>query len=150
MAKVYTLEELRSWTPERRHQLYMNARDKPEGKYIIELIDKNSLSLSSGALTLDSPLYLQILDLVWSEEGKKAAFAATDQGLPALCGVDALLTAKLGTLYGKHDLGTANAGSAIAELMRHHGYEKIGEGRCPERCTAKSGAIWRARGKASN
>jgi hypothetical protein len=143
MAKTYTLEELRSWTPEKLHQLYTNAAKHSGGKYIIDLIDQNGLPLSSGGLSFDDPIYRKIIEIIWSNEGKALAIEATKQGIPALCGVDILLRQELGDRYGKHDLGTASAGDVVAKMMRHLGYREIGEGKCPPGCTAKTGLRWR-------
>jgi len=142
MAKIYTLDELKSWTPEKRKGVYLNAKKHPDGQYIVDLIDQNGLSLSSGGLSLDDPVYRRIVEICWSTEGRKAAVEATKQGLPALCGVDPLLQADLGDQYGKFDLGTASAGSVVAEVMHHLGYRKSGSGPCPSNCTAKTGAKW--------
>lgn len=143
MAKVYTLEELRTWTPERRLDLYRNAKARPDGAYIVEMIDQHGLSLSAGGLSLNDPVFLKIVDVTWSKEGQAAAVEATKAGLPALAGVDRLLQKELGDRYGKHDLGTASAGSVVAEVMRHLGYKEAGSGACPPDCTAKTGMRWK-------
>ena len=143
MKKQYTLEELKAWAPEKRKKLYDNAKRHPDGAYIVELIEKNGLSLSSGGLSFDDPVHQRIVDIIWSVAGQKAAVEATKKGLPALCGVDMLLQAELGDLYHKHDLGTASAGSVVAELMRHLGYKEAGKGKCPPECTAKTGERWK-------
>ncbi len=143
MAKTYTLEDLRSWTPEKRRNLYLNAKKHPDGQYIVDMIDQNGLALSSGGLRLDDPVFLKMVELAWSPAGQKAAIDATKQGMPALCGVDILWQAELGDLYGKHDLGTASAGAVVAEVMRHLGYREAGQGTCPPNCTARTGMKWR-------
>jgi hypothetical protein len=48
--------------------------------------------------------------------------AATEKGLPALCGVEPLLTKELGSRYNPHYMGTNSAGVIMGELMRHLGY----------------------------
>lgn len=143
MSKIYSLEDLRSWSPEKRKAVYVNALKHPSGQYIVDLIVQNGLALSSGGLRTDDPVYRRIVDLAWSIQGQKAAVAATKQGVPALCGVDVLLQADLGNLYGKYDLGTASAGAIVAEVMRHLGYKEAGQGSCPQNCTAKTGMKWR-------
>jgi hypothetical protein len=50
MAKVYTREELMSWTPAQRLSLYKNAKTRPEGKYIADMIDEHGMALSSGEI----------------------------------------------------------------------------------------------------
>jgi hypothetical protein len=143
MAKVFTLMELQGWPPERRKQLYDNAKKSPSGQYIVDLITENGLALSSGGLSLDDPVFLRIVEVAWSRQGQEAAVDATKAGMPALCGVDRLLSAELGDRYGKHDLGTASAGSVVAEVMRHLGYREAGQGSCPVDCTAKTGMRWK-------
>lgn len=142
MSKTFTLDELRSWTPEKRKALYLNAKKHPSGQYIVDLIDQNGLSLSSGGLTADDPVHRTIVEVTWSTLGKKAALEATKRGEPAVCGVDILLQAKLGDLYGKYDLGTASAGAVVAEMMRHLGYREAGQGKCPSGCAARTGMKW--------
>ena len=142
MAKVYTLKELKTWTPERRLQLYRNAKARPEGAYIVEMIDENGLPLSTGALSSNDPLYLQMVEIAWSKAGKEAAVSATKQGFPALCGVDRLLRDQLGDRYHKHNMGTFSAGGAVAEVMRHLGYREKGTGKCSDDCVARTGIMW--------
>jgi hypothetical protein len=143
MAKIYTLEDLRSLSPESRRNLYANAKRHPEGRYIVDLIEQNGLSLSMpGGLKADDPVYLRIADLVWSPQGREAAIQATKQGIPAVCGVDILLQADLGDQYSSHDQGTNAAGVIVAELMRHLGYKEAGQGSCPNDCRAKTGMKW--------
>jgi hypothetical protein len=143
MPKIFTLDELRSWTAEKRRDVYQNAKKSPEGKYIIDLIEQNGLSLSSGGLSLDDPVHLRIVEIAWSIAGQQAAIDATQQGIPALCGVDLLLQAELGDLYGKHDLGTASAGAVVAAVMRHRGFREAGSGKCPPNCTVRTAMKWR-------
>ena len=140
--KVFTLEELRAWTPERRLTLYNNAKKHADGKYIVEMIDENGLSLSSGALSINDPLYLEMVDIAWSTDGRKAAVEATKAGFPALCGVDRLFRDRLGDKYHKHNMGTFSAGGAVAEVMRHLGYRQRGNGKCPADCVARTGIVW--------
>lgn len=45
--------------------------------------------------------------------------------------------------YGRTAQGTMNAGSLVAELMRHAGYEKDGEGPLPATCIARMAAMWK-------
>ena len=98
----------------------------------------------SGGLSFDDPVHRRIVEVIWSPpQGPKAAIDTTKQGLPALCGVDILLQAQLGDLYHKHDLGTASAGSVVAELMRHLGYKQEGRANCPPECTARTGEKWK-------
>ncbi|RWL98466.1 MAG: hypothetical protein E5X80_03230 [Mesorhizobium sp.] len=62
-------------------------------------------------------------EIAWSTEGKKLMVEAAEAGLPALAGIEPLIVADLGPLYHPHDLGTADAGSIVGQVMRHLGYE---------------------------
>lgn len=143
MPKVYTLDELKSWTPERRLALYTNAKKHPDGAYIVQMIDDNGLSLSTSWMSIHDPVFRQIHDIAWSPEGKRAAVEATEKGWPAISGVDLLLKEKLGDKYRSEDKGTLSAGSVVAEVMRHLGYREAGTGKCPEGCVAKTGMTWK-------
>jgi hypothetical protein len=144
--KTYTLEDLKAMTPERRLSLYQNAKERlgAGGQEIMDLIDNSGLPLSSGGLQADDPLYLEMEEIIWSEEGRTAALAATTDGRPALSGIDPLLKRKLGDRYGPYDQGTLNAGYIVAGLMRHLGYHERGQGKCADGCVAKTGIIWEA------
>lgn len=134
-------------TPEQRGNLYQNATKRREhgGQAIIDLMDKAGLSLSSGGMRSDDPAYLRMEEIIWSTEGRKAAIGATENGLPALAGVDPLISADLGERYNPHDGGTVNAGYILAGLMRHLGYLEDGTGNCPDGCVAKTALKWRLR-----
>jgi hypothetical protein len=87
-----------SMSAERRAQLYQNAVQRRDrgGQEVIDLIDSSGLPLRSGGMRNSDPAYLEMERIIWSEEGRKAALAATAQGLPALCGVEPLLKKGLG------------------------------------------------------
>jgi len=138
-------QKIRNMKPEERRQLYENARKHPDGQEVIDFINAEGLALSSGGLSLDHPVHRRIVELVWSKEAQRRAIEATNNGIPALCGVDPLLQADLGDHYAKYDLGTASAGAVVAEVMRHLGYVEDGHGSCPDGCRAKTGLKWRPR-----
>jgi hypothetical protein len=142
-----TLDDLKRMSPEERSRLYKNAVDRREkgGQAIIDLIDSLGLPLSSGGLTRDDPVYLKMRDIIWSNEARKAAKAATEQGLPALCGVEPLLIKELGDRYSPHDWGTVTAGAIMGDVMRHLGYIANGDAKCPEGSVAKTAMTWRTR-----
>lgn len=135
---TYSLEDLKEMTPEQRAALYQNAARLREngGQAIIDLIDSSGLSLSSGGIRSDDPTYLKMEEIIWSTEGRKAAIKATESGLPALAGVDPLISDELGGRYNPHDDGTRSAGYIQAGLMRHLGFVEDGQGRMPEGCVA--------------
>jgi hypothetical protein len=142
--KTYTLEDLKLMSPEKRSQLYHNAveRRAKGGQEIIDLISSSGLPLRSGGMLLSDPVYLKMEEIIWGQEGRKAALAATEKGLPALSGVEPLLMKELGSQYTLHDDGTKNSGSIIAQLMRHLGYTAAGEVKCPEGGVAKTALKW--------
>ena len=111
-AKKYDIGDLKRMTPEQRAALYENARRglTEGGKEVIDLPDSSGLPLSAGGMTTSDPTFLRMEELVWSVAGRKAAIVATEEGLPALAGVEPLFTAELGERYHPHDGGTMNAG----------------------------------------
>lgn len=144
VVKIPSYDDLKKLSPERRLVLYQNAQRAKDngGEAVMAAIDASGLPLSSGSLTSDNPVFLRMVDIVWSLEAQAAAIAATEKGLPALCGVDPLLRAQLGDQYTPHDDGTMNAGWVVAQVMRHRGYKEAGNGKCPDGCIAKSGIVW--------
>jgi len=147
--KKYTLADLKAMSPERRAQLYQNAIERREkgGKEIIDLMDSSGLPLRSGGMRKDDPVSLKMTEVIWSSEGRKAALEATEKGLPALCGVEPLLTKALGDLYNPYDMGTNRAGVIIGELMTFLGYSPAGQAKCPEGGVAKTAMKWVLRKK---
>ncbi len=111
----------------------------------MDFIDSSGLPLRSNGMSKDDPVYLEMAKIIWSKEAQKAAIAATEQGYPALCGVEPLLIKKLGGRYSPHDMGTVNAGSIMGDVMRHLGYIANGEAKCPEGSVAKTAMTWRKR-----
>lgn len=136
-------------TPEARANLYENARKRlaEGGQEIIDLIDASGLPLRSGGMRLSDPVYLEMEEVIWSPTGRAAALAATEQGLPALAGVDPILQEALGSRYRPQDMGTVSAGSIIGELMRHLGFVAAGVAKMPAGCVAKTAMRWKSRAK---
>jgi hypothetical protein len=145
--KIPTLEDIKAMSPEQRAILYENARKRRAagGQAIMDLIDSNGLPLSAGGLRITDPTYIRMREIIWLN--REGAVKATDDGLPALAGVERFIVAELGDRYHPHDLGTANAGSLIAELMRHLGYVKDKEVRMPDGSVAKTAMKWKLRKK---
>jgi hypothetical protein len=150
-------EKLQGMKAAQLWQLYQNARrialsggaNAADAKQTVELIEASGLPYyEGGGLSEDDPRYLRMMDIVFSAEGRQAALNAVKRGLPAICGVDALIKNALGADYGKHDLGTSNAGYIVAKLMRQMGYEEAGTGSCPSGCVARTGMKWRPKSKA--
>jgi hypothetical protein len=147
--KTYTLDDLKSMSPDDRAVLYQHAvklRDKG-GQAIIDLINESGLPLRSGGMRMSDPIYLTMEDIIWRKESQKAAIEATERGLPALAGVEQFIRAELGERYHPHDQGTMNAGYIVGELMRHLGYDDNGAGKMPDGCVAKTAMKWKRRTK---
>ena len=144
---MWTKEKIAALEPIKRARLYANARAQgtAEGNAIAELIVDTGLPFSESAcLSIEDPLFLKMHEIVFSKEGRAAAMAAVEQGLPPLAGVDPLINQALMHDYGKHNMGTAHAGSIVAELMRHLGYQETGASApLPPGCVAKTGMLWR-------
>jgi hypothetical protein len=147
--KRYSLDDLRKMSPSQRATLYQNARRlrAEGGQAVMDLIDQSGLPLSEGDLTSDDPAYIRMIEIISSSEGRKAALDAVALGLPALAGVDPLVSADLGDQYGPHNGGTIAAGYIVAGLMRQLGYSENGVGKCPDNCVAKTGMKWMPRGR---
>jgi hypothetical protein len=95
-----------------------------------------------ACLTLDDPITVKMHEIINSKEGRAAAIAATQVGLPAMAGVDPLLQVALGVDYGPHNMGTATAGGLVGELMTSLGYRNTGQKELPAGCVAKTAAMW--------
>lgn len=147
MAKHWTLDDLEAMSPHDRHTLFKNAvrlSHTPEGAALKAMIDEAGLPFSENAMpSSDDPLVLKMYDIVNSPEGRAAAVASTKNDLPALAGVDPLLSQTLGADYGPHNWGTVIAGSMVGELMQSLGYRKVGRKSMPPGSVAKTAATWR-------
>ncbi|KRD72085.1 hypothetical protein [Ensifer sp. Root278] len=138
------LKTLQAMSPERRAQLYENAKRKRDdgGQAIMDLLDGSGLPLRSGGMTLNDPVYLAMEEIIWSPAGQIRLREAVEQGLPALAGVEPMIREALGERYHPHDLGTASAGAIVAEVMRHMGFTQSGTGKMPEGSVAKTAKLW--------
>jgi hypothetical protein len=143
----WTKEKIEALSPERREALFDNARAKgsPEAQHIIDLMVEHDLLVrSSGGLPRDHPTIQEIEEIIRSSEGRKAGKEASDQGLPAMAGVDHMLSAALGSKYGGHDT-TSWAGTLMAEVMAEAGYVQTRKKPMPVGCVAKTAAFFERR-----
>ena len=99
-------------------------------------------TLAGACLTMDDPITLRMQQIIDSPQGRHAATAAASAGLPAMAGVDPLLSTALGADYGKHNFATATAGDLVAKLMRSLGYTEAGSRSLPAHCVAKRAMMW--------
>jgi hypothetical protein len=145
VAKTYSLEELRSMAPDARAVLYQNALKRLDqgGQAIVDMIDQNGLSLSSGGMLTSDPDYIRMDEIIWAR--KPEALKAVEAGLPALAGIEPFIRAELGDRYRPQNGGTLNAGYLTAGLMRHLGFVDDGPGEMPAGSVAKPAMKWKLR-----
>jgi len=143
----WTKEKIEALSPEKREALFDNARAKgtPEAQRIIDIIVENDLPLGAGGgLPRDHPTIQEIEEIIMSDEGRAAGKQASDRGLPAMAGVDTMLSTALGSRYGKQDT-TSWAGTFMAEVMAEAGYVQTKRKAMPEDCIAKTAAFFEPR-----
>lgn len=143
----WTKEKIEALSPEKREALFDNARAKgtPEAEQIIDIIVEHDLLVrAGGGLPRDHPTIQEIEEIIMSDEGRAAGKQASDQNLPAMAGVDAMLSTALGSRYGNHDT-TSWAGTFMAEAMADAGYVQTKRKAMPEGCIAKTAAFFEPR-----
>jgi hypothetical protein len=138
--------KLRSMTSEERHRLWINARkiDSDEARSIAQMVEQIGLPYSDDQnLRHSDPVFLKMVDIIYSTEGKAAGLAASNLGLPAMAHIDPLLFAALGVDYGAHNEATVNAGAIVASMMTTLGFGRSGKkGKLPATCIAKTAEIY--------
>ena len=145
--KLPSLSQIMAMSASQRQTLYRNAvkLGTPEAKAVIALIVQNGLLLTSGGgLPRDHPIIQRIEDIACSAAGRAAARQASDDGLPAMAGVDPLLAAGVGGDYGLFDT-TQWAGTFVAAEMSSQGYRQVSKRPMPPGCVAKTAAFFRKR-----
>lgn len=146
MSKRWNREELKAMPIHERAELYKNAcrlGHTPQGAAVKKLIEEAGLPYSDDAcLTSDDPITIKMHDIIHSKQGREAAIAATQRGVPAMEGIDPLLQAALGVDYGAHNKGTATAGGLVGELMYSLGYKKKGVKTLPAHCVARTASVF--------
>ena len=143
----WTKEQIEALSLEKRETLFDNARDKgtPEAMRIIDLMVEHDLLVrAGGGLPREHPTIQEIEAIIRSDEGRKAGREASDEGLPAMAGVDHMLSAALGSRYGDHDT-TSWAGTLMAEVMAEAGYVQSKKKPMPQGCVAKTAAFFQKR-----
>lgn len=143
----WSKEKIEALPLERREALFDNARAKgtPEAQAIINLmIEYDLLVRAGGGLARDHPTIQVIEEIIRSNAGRKAGKEASDQGLPAMAGVDHMLSAALGSKYGPNDT-TSWAGTLMAEVMAEAGYVQTKKKPMPEGSIAKTAAFFEPR-----
>jgi hypothetical protein len=143
----WTKEKIEAMSLDRREVLFDNARAKgtPEAQRIIDLMVEHDLLVrSGGGLPREHPTILEIEEIIRSDEGRMAGKQASDDGLPAMAGVDHMLAAALGGKYGPNDT-TSWAGTLMAEVMAEAGYVQTRKKPMPKGCVAKTAAFFKKR-----
>lgn len=143
----WTKERIEALSSERREALFDNARAKgtPEAQRIIDLMVEHDLLVrSGGGLPREHPIIQEIEEIIRSDEGRKGGKQASDEGLPAMAGVDHMLAAALGSKYGTHDT-TSWAGTFMADVMADAGYVQTKKKPMPQGCVAKTAAFFEKR-----
>lgn len=140
----WTKEQIEALSPEKRETLFENARTKgtPEAQQIIDLMVENDLLVrASGGLPREHPTIQEIEEIIRSDEGRARGKKASDEGKPAMAGVDQMLSAALGSRYGNHDT-TSWAGTFMADVMADAGYVQTKKRAMPKGCVAKTAAFF--------
>ena len=140
----WTKEKIEALPPAKREALFDNARTKatPEAQLIIDLMVEHDLLVrEGGGLPRDHPTIQEIEDIIKSDKGRSAGKQASDEGLPAMAGVDRMLSTSLGSRYGSHDT-TSWAGTFMAEVMADAGYVQTKKKAMPADCIAKTAAFF--------
>jgi hypothetical protein len=143
----WTKEKIEALSPEKREALFDNARvkDTAEAQRIIDLMVEHDLLVrAGGGLPREHPTIQEIETIIKSDEGRQAGKEASDDGLPAMAGVDHMLSAALGSKYGGHDT-TSWAGTFMAEVMADAGYVQTRKKPMPVGCVAKTAAFFEKR-----
>jgi hypothetical protein len=142
----WTPEKIKAMSPSDRHTIWKRARTRQdeEAKKVVRMIEECGLPYSDDrCLTLDDPVTLKMYDIINSRDGIAAMIEATENGLPAIAGVDRRLNDALGVDYGGHNQATATAGSLIADCMHGQGYRNSGrKGKVGEGMVAKTAEIY--------
>lgn len=144
---AWTKEKIEDLPPEKREALFNNARAKgtEEAQMIIDLMVEHDLLITSGGgLPREHPTIQEMEEIIRSDIGRKAGKEASDQGLPAVAGVDHMLKEALGDRYGKHGT-TTWAGFLMAEVMNEAGYVETRKKPMPEGSVAKTAAFFEPR-----
>lgn len=145
----WTLEKLQALPLNKREALFDNARslDTPEAREVISLlVDNDLLVREGGGLPREHPTIQQMEEVIRSDQGRSEAKRAAELGLPAMAGIDPLLQAALGSVYGQHDT-TSWAGTLTAEIMAEAGYVQTRKAPLPLDCVAKTAAYFESRKK---
>lgn len=92
---------------------------------------------------MSDPRVLEMRGIIESPAGVSACIAATEQGLPALAGVEPMIIEKMSSRYGSFSQMTLTAGGIVGEVMRRQGYDIADtRGKMPPGSVAQMAACW--------
>ncbi|TXC74070.1 hypothetical protein FSZ31_04950 [Sphingorhabdus soli] len=143
----WTKEKIEALPAKGRDALFKNARalNTAEAKRIVDLMIENDFLVSEGGgLPRDHPTIQTIEEIIRSDEGRAGGITATSDGLPAMAGVDKLLSDALGFDYGSYDT-TSWAGTLMVEVMEEAGYVKVTSKKMPPESVMKTAAFFKKR-----
>ena len=143
----WTKEKIEALPPAKRVVLFDNARVKntQEAQQIIDIMVEHDLLVrAGGGLPRNHPTIQTMEEIIRSDKGRERGKQASDQGLPALAGVDEMLADALGSPYGNYDT-TSWAGTMMAEVMEEAGYVQTRKKPMPTGCVAKRAAFFEKR-----
>ncbi|KAA2236802.1 hypothetical protein [Salinarimonas soli] len=131
-------DQLRALSHLERHRVWVNARA------LVAQIEALGLPYDAPTgLKLDSPIGRQMTAIIYSPEGRMAGILATEQGLPALAGVEPLLVSQMGDDYAKTYEATIQAGYVVTQMMKANGFRKTNQNRpMPSESVAKTAAFF--------
>lgn len=144
----WTKEKLRDLSPKERNRLFESVKatrigTEEERQALAEaIIDSGPLD-GRTAMTSDNPFLITMHEVINSPNGRAACLAATEQGLPALAGVEPQIVDALGEAYATTYMATVEAGGMVGSLMRELGYERVVQKPMPAGSVAKTAAVWR-------
>jgi hypothetical protein len=144
----WTVEKLAALTPRKRFELLENVKHTRIGTEddrdrLVEAILESGSILDQTAMTSDNPMLYRMYEIINSIAGREACIAATQNGLPALAGVEPEIVKQLGDEYRSTYLATVEAGGFVGRMMRDLNYERIGQKAMPNGSVAKTAALWR-------
>ncbi|MDQ0318397.1 hypothetical protein QO002_000535 [Pararhizobium capsulatum DSM 1112] len=147
MAKHITLDELNSWTFERRQTFYRNnlARfDNAEAVRLVEMMVASGLPFRRGKEIAHGDREMKVLEaIVYSPYNEKLLIDAATTGKPPLGAIEPLIRQELGDDYSVGNGATIAAGYLIARRLYALGYEKGNSQKMPDGSVAKTAATFR-------
>jgi len=93
-------------------------------------------------LAENHPEFIAMDAAIKTEGAMMACIKATQEGQPAIVGVDSMLTALFVRYREKHHYVLKNAGFLVARHMKKRGYKEVRKGACPAGCSAGTGAVF--------